>query len=133
MNIQIFFDEVVNLHKIIQNWMTASVPKTEEAFSLFRDALDPDFVIIHPTGVAESYEELLKSFWSAHGIQDTNFVIEIQNLNCRLTLDSLALVTYEEWQFGKTTSARVSSVLFKKPQNENRVRWLHLHETWMET
>ena len=132
MEMQKFFDEVKNLHAVIQDWMTGSVPKTEAAFSLFRNALDTEFVIIHPTGVAERYEEILKSFWSAHGIQDKNFVIEIQNLNHRITFDNFSLVTYEEWQFGTAPTARFSSVLFKNTKKDNRVRWIHLHETWME-
>jgi hypothetical protein len=133
MNIQIFFDEVINLHKFIQDWMTGSVPKTEEVYSCFRDALDLDFVIVHPTGIAESREELVKSFWSAHGVQKNNFTIEIRNLNLRLTFGDFALATYEEWQFGNTTTGRVSSVLFRKPVKAGRIRWMHLHETWVET
>ena len=132
MEMQMFFDEVIELHGIIQDWMAGTVPKTEAAFSWFRNALDAEFVIIHPTGVAECYEELLKSFWSAHGIQDENFVIEIRNLNHRITFENFSLVTYEEWQFGTAPTARFSTVLFKRTEKDSRVRWLHLHETWME-
>ena len=133
MELQIFFDEVIKLHQIIQDWMNGSAPKSAKAFSCFGDALDTDFVIVHPTGVAEHREELVKSFWSAHGVQEKNFTIEIRNLNHRLTFGEFALVTYEEWQFGNTNSGRVSSVLFRKPDKENRVRWVHLHETWLST
>lgn len=130
---QMFFDEVINLHKFIQDWMTGSVPKTEEVYSCFRDALDIDFVIIHPTGIAENREELVKSFWSAHGVQEKNFAIDIRNLNLRLTFGDFALVTYEEWQFGNATTGRISSVLFRKPVKVGGIRWMHLHETWIET
>ena len=133
MELQMLIDEVKNLHKFIQGWLTGSVPKTEETFFSFRDALDTDFVIVHPTGVAEHCEEMVKSFWSAHGAREKTFAIEIRNLNHRLTFGDFALVTYEEWQFGKTTSGRVSSVLFRKLAKENKVRWLHLHETWIST
>ena len=133
MEMQMYIDEVKNLHKFIQDWLTGSVPKTEEAFSCFRDALDTDFVIVHPTGVAEHCEELVKGFWSAHGVREKSFTIEIRNLNHRLTFGDFALVTYEEWQFDKTTTGRVSSVLFRKPEKENKVRWVHLHETWIST
>ena len=128
---QMFIDEVENLHKFIQGWLTGSVPKTEEAFSCFREALDASFEIIHPTGSAEHCQELVKSFWSAHGVRETTFTIEIRNLNHRLTFGDFALVTYEEWQFGESTTGRVSSVLFRKRENENKIRWVHLHETWI--
>lgn len=133
MGIPMLFDEVINLHAFIQDWMTGSVPKTEDAYSCFRDALDTDFVIIHPTGISEHRKELVKSFWSAYGVQEKSFVIEIRNLTHRLTCDDFALVTYEEWQFGNATAGRVSSVLFRKPEREKKVRWMHLHETWLET
>jgi len=131
MELQVFFDEVLKLHLFIQDWMNGSAPKTEKAFSCFSDALDTDFVIVHPTGVAEHRDGLVKSFWSAHGVQEKNFTIEIRNLSHRLTFGEFALVTYEEWQFGNATSGRVSSVLFRKPEKENIVRWVHLHETWL--
>jgi len=130
---QMFIDEVKDLHKFIQDWLTGSVPKTETAFYCFRDALDVDFIIIHPTGIAEHREKLVKSFWSAHGVREKNFAIEIRNLNPRLMFGDFALVNYEEWQFGNTTTGRVSSVLFRKPNKENKVRWLHLHETWISS
>ena len=126
-------DEVKNLHKFIQGWLTGSVPKTEEAFSRFRDALDADFVIVDPTGVAEHRDEMVKSFWSAHGVREKTFAIKIRNFNHRLTFGDFALVTYEEWQFGETTTGRVSSVLFRILEKENKVRWVHLHETWIST
>ena len=128
-----FIDEVKNLHKFIQGWLIGSEPKTEEAFSCFRDALDPDFEIVHPTGAVEHCQELVKSFWSAHGIKEKSFAIEIRNLNHRLTFGDFALVTYEEWQFGESTTGRVSSVLLRKREKGNKLLWVHLHETWVLT
>jgi len=131
--LQMLIDEVKNLHKFIQRWLTGSVPKTEETFSRFRDALDTDFVIVHPTGVAEHCGEIVKGFWTAYGVREKTFAIEIRNFNHRLTSGDFSLVTYEEWQFGKTTTGRISSVLFRNLTKENKVRWMHLHETWIST
>ena len=133
MKLQMFSNEVKNLHKFIQGWLTGSVPKTEEAFSRFINSLDTDFIIFHPTGISEYCEDLIMSFWSAYGIREKNFTIEIRNLNHRMTLGDFALVTYEEWQFDETTTGRVSTVLFRKSEKENKVRWVHLHETWIST
>ena len=131
MELQMLSDEVKNLHKFIQVWLTGTVPQTQQVFSRFGEALDTNFVIIDPAGVASPRQELIKTFWSAHGIREKNFTIEIRNLNHRLTFGDFALVTYEEWQFGNATTGRVSSVVFKGPEKENKIRWVHLHETWI--
>jgi hypothetical protein len=133
MEIQIFFDEIIDLHKFIQDWLTGSVPKTEEAYSRLRDVLDENFIIVNPAGVATPRNEIIKSFWSAHCGQEKNFTIEIRNLNHRITFGDYALFTYEEWQFGQSATSRISSVLFRKSAKGNRVRWVHLHETWIST
>ena len=46
------------------------------------------------------------------------------------------LATYEEWQRNALASTppdngRVATVLFEDDRAEDRLRWLHIHETWL--
>ena len=127
------FKEVIGLHQFIQDWLTGSVPKTREEYSRFDDALDTDFRIVHPSGTLERRDQLVESFWSAHAAKEPTFSIEIRNLRFRLSFGPYALLTYEEWQHGPSTTARLSTVVFRVADDGGKVRWAHLHETWMPT
>ncbi len=124
-------DEVIDLHRFIQEWMRGSLPKTREAFERFSEVLSGDFMIIHPGGTSEDRAQVTASFWSAHGSRDDSFRIEIRNPRYRLSSNHYALATYEEWQFGSTTTARVSTVLFRQRDRNGKPLWVHLHETWL--
>lgn len=127
---ELFFTEIVDLHRFIENWLIGSVPKAAQVFSRFEGALDEDFKIVHPSGKAEDRNQLVNSFWSAHGtVEDLS--LEIRNMGCRISNESFALVSYEEWQFGRTTTARLSSVVFRIAEGGTELKWAHLHETWL--
>jgi hypothetical protein len=126
-----YFDEVTGLHRFIQAWLTGELPKTQEAFARFRGALADDFLMVSPRGNRADKARVADGLWDAHASQEPSFVIEIRNLSLRLTFGSFTLITYEEWQSARLQTARLSTVLFRTVENEDRVRWVHVHETWL--
>lgn len=128
---QPIFDEVIELHRFIQRWMTGAVPGKRDPFLRFSDALADEFHIIHPGGTTENRAQVLESFWSAHGTREESFQIEIRNIRLRFSSEPYFLVTYEEWQIDSTTTARTSSALFRKSDRDENPHWVHLHETWL--
>ena len=62
-----------------------------------------------------------------------DFRIAIRNVKVCRVLDQYILATYEVWQRNARASktpdnARIATALF---ENAERLRWLHIHETWM--
>jgi hypothetical protein len=124
-------DEVVALHRVIESWLTGSAPRTREAFARFADALADEFVIVHPSGAAESKSDIVAALWNAHGANGDGFSIEIRNVTCRVEADPWCVLTYEEWQHDDETTARISTVVFLRSDTAIGVEWVHLHETWL--
>lgn len=125
--------EVVALHETIEGWLAGTLPKTEDAYARFRDAMAEDFVIISPRGTLSNRIAIVDSLREAHGVRDRSFKISIRNVRTRLLRPPLALLTYEEWQHdGKNTTARLSSVWLRDdPSAPDGIAWVHLHETWL--
>lgn len=123
-------DEVLDLHRFIEAWLNGSLPKTKEVFSRFDCVLASDFMIVHPSGELDNRDQILEGFWSAYGTRD-DLIIEIRNPAFRFSCQSFAVLTYEEWQMGRTTSARFSTVIFRVSKECSEIKWRHLHETWI--
>lgn len=121
---------IEDLHKFIEAWLMGSIEKSKQTFQYFDDALDEKFVIIHPDGKLQTKPEIINDFWNAYGVQSKNFTIEVRNITVRSASENACLMTYEEWQAGTEKSARISSVIFQKSEDNNKVYWFHLHETW---
>ncbi len=121
---------IKELHVFIESWLKGVVEKSTAVFQYFEDELDEDFVIIHPDGNLQTRSEISSDFWSAHGVEAENFVIEIRHIRTRLESKETCIMTYEEWQFGTEETARISTVIFRNSLDSNRNTWLHLHETW---
>ena len=123
--------EVERLHRFLEAWLEGRIPRTEEGFADFRDALADDFVIVHPGGQRESKETVANGCWQAHGAKPAPFSIEIRNCARRYDDGRICLLTYEEWQRGAESSTRISTALFRRSRDEGGVEWVHLHETWL--
>lgn len=124
-------DEIQALHRFIESWLLGSVEETRAQFTRFEDAMAEDFVIIHPDGNAEPKAAITNSFWKAYGFQKLPFAVRVENIQCRVVSEPYCLLTYEEWQTGERETARLSTVLFRQVPNQDRVEWVHLHETWL--
>jgi len=121
---------IKELHVFIESWLKGAVEKSKQEFQYFEDALDEDFIIIHPSSKLQTKLDIISDFWSAYGVQSENFTIEIRNIKVRFESENICIINYEEWQTGAEKSARISTVTFRKPVNSNKSNWLHLHETW---
>lgn len=126
-----WIDEVVELHRFFEGWLSGTLDNTQETFRRFEQALAEGFVMVEPNGILLRRETLLTNFRNAHGAVPKPFTIEVRNPEVKELNGSLALVTYEEWQLGREQTARVSSALLHRTQGA--LEWLHVHETWVGT
>ncbi len=125
-------NEVVDLHRFIERWLTGAVPATGEAFERMPSVLADGFVIVSPGGVITAREALLNEFHAAHGSRPEGFTVRIDDLRIRRNMGDLCVATYEEWhRDGREETARIATALFgPRDETPNGVEWLHLHETW---
>lgn len=140
---QLATDEVVELHRFIEQWSLAELEDTDAVYARFADALDDSFVLIGPDGArsdesrdsGSAESSVVVGFRSAHGrwrgLPEAH--LEIREANARVLGERLVLVDYEEWHFlGGEPSVRRSSVVMREdPAAPGGVSWLHLHETWI--
>jgi len=121
---------IFELHVFIEGWLKGAIKKTRMAFQYFADTLDESFVIIHPSAERQTKAEISNGLWDAHGSQPENFSIEIRDVQVRFSAESICVMNYEEWQTGDEKSVRVSTVIFRKSENNGKCGWFHLQETW---
>lgn len=125
--------EVVDLHRFFEQWMTGRLDDTDAAFAAFRDAMADDFVIVSPDGQATASDPLVEALRATHGrYPPGGFEIRIENCRARGIADGVMLVTYEEWQQseGEDADGRISSALLRRDDAGPRGWvWLHVHET----
>lgn len=124
-------NEIQELHRFIESWLLGSVEQTQEQFARFEGAMAEDFVIIHPNGNAQTKAAICTSFWGAYGVQKLPFTVHVKNIQYRVVSEPYCLLTYEEWQTGERETARLSTILFRQVPEQDRVEWVHLHETWL--
>ena len=125
-------NEIIELHQFFQDWYNNQLSPTNENFARCADVLDPEFSIIFPSGDNVLCQTLFDKLRNAHN-SHTAMRIWIENIQVLHQIGDLILATYEEWQEieGKVTT-RLSSVFFQKaPSTPNGLRWLHVHETWI--
>ena len=122
---------IVELHIFIEYWLKGLVEKTRQEFQYIDDALDKNFVIIHPSGEIQTKTDIIDDLWEAYGVQLESFAISIRDIKVRSLSENICIMNYEEWQTGVKKSMRISTVIFRKSLINNKSYWLHLHETWL--
>lgn len=127
-----WISEVIELHRFFESWLSGALEQSSSVFSRFEQALAKGFVMIEPSGQRLQRDQLMDHFWQAYATVPTPFRIEVRNTTVRELTPSLALVCYEEWQLGAERTARISSALLRcQNQEEGRIDWLHVQETWL--
>ncbi len=121
---------IKQLHVFIESWLKGSVDRSRRQFQYFEDALDKDFIIVHPSGELQTKPEISSDFWKAHGVQTGSFSITIRDIKVRFVSGDICVMNYEEWQTGVEKTARISTVILRKSTIDDKIYWLHLHETW---
>lgn len=121
--------EVVELHRFFEAWFRGELPKTEDAFARFGDALADSFAIVSPSGRLAQRDAILSAVFDAHGSWPAANTIRVDAVTVRWRGAEAVLATYEEWQTRDgVTKGRVSTVLMTMTTPP---RWLHVHETWL--
>lgn len=130
-------DEVRELHAFFQAWFRGELPQTNNRLKRLEDALGADFQLVAPDGSVRSRAAVIDGVDDRHGAQrdaDMPFRIEVESVAACFERDDICLLTYEEHQ--RTASewrGRRSSALFERAEGApSRVRWRHLHETWLD-
>jgi len=123
-------ENIEGLHRFIEAWLLGSIEKSRQRFRYFDDALDKKFIIIHPSGELQTKSDISSDLWNAHGVRSKQFSIAIRNITVRSASENCCILTYEEWQTGTEKPARLSTVVFRRSEDNNRIYWFHLHETW---
>ena len=127
-------NEIIELHQFFQDWYNNQLSPTDENFARFVNALHRNFRIIFPNGDQVQYQTLMNTLRSKHGSQ-ANMRIWIKQIQVLHQIGDLVLATYQEWQeINGQVNTRLSTVLFQKAlSTPNGLRWLHVHETWINT
>jgi hypothetical protein len=124
--------EIEELHRFFVGWFSGKLPK--DCFQAqFMDRFDPECLLMPPGGKLLTLEQFSAGVHGAHAT-NPNFRIVIRNVVLRWVFGSTILATYEEWQRFAIASkppenVRFASVLFNVA--EDRLCWLHIHETWL--
>ena len=126
-------EEIEALHCFFVGWFSGKIANTDNEFAKgFMERFDSQFRLIPPAGINLGLSQLASSIRSGHG-SNPRFRIQIRNVVVRRVFADHCLATYEEWQRNALAStppdnARVASVIFRI---DERLKWLHVHETWM--
>lgn len=123
--------EIEELHAFFVGWYNGNLPGSSFDDE-FVARLGADFTIIMPSGIELNYETLSSAMRQSFG-KNPGFRIEIRNVRLIHATESTAIARYEEWQRkeqegAESGSGRVSTVVFSR---EDRLKWLHVHETWL--
>lgn len=122
--------EIVELHQFFEEWLSGKLPMDKRTFSRFTDATAPSMMMVSTEGGLLGYDQLVDWIYNAHG-SEPGFALWVEKIETRGVFDSVALMTYEEWQDrARGRNVRQSTALFEEWQDApNGVRWLHVHET----
>ena len=123
--------EIEALHEFFVGWFSGALP-AESFESDFLARFAEDLVFVPPAGRQLGLEDLASSVRAGHA-SNPAFRVAIRNVRLRLELPTHLLATYEEWQRNALASTppdngRVATVVFERGE---RLRWLHIHETWV--
>jgi len=125
--------EIRDLHIFFEKWLNGTIPNNTKVLARVHDALSDEFQIISPNASQTDKQTLLENLKKVHGSWDGD-KIWIKNVEIRELNRDVYLAVYEEWQ-GKAESpkGRLSSAIFKKSgDSPEGVKWVHLHEAWIE-
>lgn len=127
--------EIVDLHDFFVRWFRGEVPDTRAVWARVADVLDDGFVLVSPEGEIYDCDTLLSGLRDRHGHHGpaSDFTIWTRSAQLRHADETMAVVTYEEWQRrnGKERGRFSTAVFARDPRGPHGLRWLHVHETWL--
>ena len=124
--------EIVELHQFFEGWFSGEL--SGDAISVLDNVIHDDFLLITPHTDQINKLSLVKIINSNHG-KASDQKIWVENINVRSTFERVIIATYNECQrINNVETCRISSAIFREDENaRNRIKWLHLHETFIES
>ncbi len=124
-----FYDEVLNLHRFLEDWLTGRVANGGRGPERLAQALSDDFRVIHPDGSRGGKPDVVRAFASAHGSKPAGYALEIGAVETRLIGEDICRATYKERHRGEAGRARVSTAILKRRPGSRNIEWIFLQET----
>jgi len=126
------FQEISRMHGSIEGWVRGVLP--EQAFEAeISGHIAPQFEIVEPNGQIVTRDQAMNGLFKFRG-GNPGFRITIDEAEIVFSKDETVLARYVERQTGaklaEATNARRATCL---SEVGDRVRHLHLHETWLES
>lgn len=123
--------EIVELHDFFQGWLRGE--REPGAFGRLDAALAEDFQMVVPSGRRLERRDVVSGLRGERG-QFPSLEIRIEEPTLRAAGDGWRLAVYRERQRTEDgETLRVSTVLFREdPDGPNGLRWVHVHETWVD-
>ncbi|KIH99058.1 hypothetical protein LP52_09320 [Streptomonospora alba] len=125
--------EVERLHRVLQGWLSGTVPHSAEEFAAFSDSHSPEFTLITGDGAELTRDRVMGAVRSSHGSAAR---LRIRTHGTRLVAaDARLLVAAFSEQHSGTPDAcsrRCTAVLERDPSAPHGPRWRHLQETCVQ-
>ena len=133
---QAALQEVVDLHAFFEAWLSGKAENTNAVFSRVESSLGKEFTMASPSGQRLQRPDVIGWLRGTHGARAGQgpFHIAIAEPEILLLRPPLVLLGYvEEQTVGNVVTRRQSTALFEVSiAGGQRVRWLALHETWID-
>jgi hypothetical protein len=127
--------EVVGLHAFFEDWLGGTAENTHAVFSRLESSLGEEFTMVAPSGARLQRSDVIGWLRGAHGIKGKQGRLSIAIVEPELLLlrPPLVILRYVEEQAvgSAVTRRRSTAVLEGLGDGEQGVRWLALHETWI--
>jgi hypothetical protein len=128
--------EVADLHAFFETWLSGEAENTNAVFSRVESSLGEEFTMVSPSGQRLQRSDVIGWLRGTHGARASQglFHIAIAEPEILLLRPPLVLLGYvEEQTMGDVVTRRQSTALFEVSIEDRRpVRWLALHETWID-
>ena len=119
--------EIEAVHDFFDAWFRGELD--DAAFDRFADALDDDFHIVGPNGRRMDRSRTLDLVRA--GKASGHRAITVRNIALLWHHGDVIAMGYEDWQGER---GRLSSAVFRDDrQAPGGLRWMLVHETWLET
>lgn len=129
---QIITQEIIDLHNIFINWFTGISDKKILEKKL-ASRFEPKTIFITTKGESVNHQNLMMMFENGYGKMNSNFKIEITDVEILQEIGDFYLVNYVEWQttdsnpeFSGNYNVRKTTLMLSK---QRPFKWLHIHET----
>ncbi len=121
--------EITELHAFFDAWYGGRCDP--EDFERMETTMAPDFHLVTPAGRVMGRDEILDVVRRGFGTRPVRIWVEEAAVLWRI--GGVTCAIYQEWQdAGVGRRGRLSTALFRSDASApHRVRWLHVHDTWL--